>query len=103
MGMAVLLNACQGGINLKSESLTALDKNHIAETRQHVLETQPSNKPYMWHGDTVRGTMVVIGTYTRQDGIFCRQLLESTYKFIRQTNIISTWCRTEDNAWTFYR
>lgn len=103
MGAVVILQACQGGVNLSSEDLTALDKRYIADNRQQVLETKESRQPHMWHGDTVRGTMMVIGTYKRQDGIFCRRLLESTYKFIHQTNIISTWCRTGDGVWTFYR
>lgn len=103
--VSVVLGACSQ-ISITPDSISTADMQYIADIRQDTLENEASKKRIYWKADSVRGMMMVIGTYERADGIYCRRILETVNQgFSKKANVLSTWCRTDTESpkWIFYQ
>lgn len=103
--VAGVFSACSQ-ISIAPDNINTADMQYIADIRQDTLENEASKKRIYWKADSVRGMMMVIGTYERTDGVYCRRILETVNQgFSKKANVLSTWCRTNDESptWVFYQ
>lgn len=105
-GIALFISACTAPVGISAQDITANDTTAIAEIRQDTLENKMSNEKVSWKSGDFKGNMVVIRSYERSDGQYCRRIVESkSQSLTKSVNITSTWCRTGtgDTKWVYYQ
>lgn len=100
--LALLIAGCTAtGANRSAVmALTATDQSLAGQTRQELLERQPSGTSRSWSSSTgAHGTITVVRTYRARDRRWCRETRETVVRGDRKDDLSAILCRNSSGVW----
>jgi surface antigen len=87
------------------EKLTEEDILQAATALQHSLESNIDGKPGLWSNKNTgrAGAITPVKTFVTEDGVFCREYLETLVIDGSAKNFENTGCRDEAGIWRWVR
>jgi surface antigen len=113
LSTTLLLSSCEGGLiglfepepGDAYERLTDGDILKAAEALQESLEGKIDGEPVLWSNKISgrAGAITPIRTFVTEDGVFCREYIETLVVDGSTENIENTGCRDEAGIWRWVR